>query len=178
VHGRAIVYPQGLPLRPEATAHCAELMLTLGGDPRRLFEPGNTPFASFVRYLARVPAFRRGEVKALVVATRLAPLESVVSMHHSLVRHVPALARSMWLMFWDHETLVDLPQALVECGRVTGAMSAAPIWQAHTGPRFMVLSTRTTPEALREWLDAPRQDARAASGIRSRADRAPKSRLG
>jgi hypothetical protein len=150
----------------------------LGGDPDRVFEPGVAPFAEFVRYLARLPGFRHGESKALVVMTRLAPLESIVVAHRSLVRHVPELARSMWLLFWDDETLPGLPKTLVEQGHLAGLAEEAPIWQARTGPRFMLLSTRTTARALRERIGSLESDAHASSGVRPRQRGGQKSRFG
>ncbi len=169
MHTRAIVYPQGLPNRLEARLHCEELVLVCGGDPHRQFERQGGTLAEFTHYLARLPAFRLGQVETLVVLPQTQPFSLVLPTRRTLERELPLFARGAWLIFWDDMAHPALPHHLTNLGHLDGLIDRAPIWRASSGERFLIVSTRTTVETMRRRLRELRQETAVVSEVRSRS---------
>ncbi len=149
MHKRTVVYPQGIPSRPAAAAHCSELVTLCGGDLDRQFERTDGSLAQFGSYLARLPAFQHGHVHALIVLTQTRPVE-LIGPTRRLLAKVPALRDAVWVIFWDHMADADFPERLVEFGDLDGPVDDAPLWRP-TGSRrpFLTLATLTTLASLR-----------------------------
>jgi hypothetical protein len=167
VHTRAIVYPQGLPVRSDARTHCEQLVLLCGGDPHRQFERQGGTLVDFTRYIARLPAFRLGQVEVLGVFTQTQPFSLILPTRRTLEKDLPVLSRGAWLIFWDHETHPALPHHLTNWGHLDGLIDRAPVWRASTGEMFLIVSTRTSLETMKVRLRELRQEAAVTSGVRS-----------
>ena len=168
MHTRAIVYPQGLPERLAAQAHCEQLVLLCGGDPHRQFERQDGTLGDFTRYISRLRAFRLGQVETLVVFTRTQPFSLLIPTRRTLERELPILARGAWLVFWDPEAHPALPHHLTNLGHLDGLIDRAPVWRASSGEMFLIVSTRTTIETMKLRLRELRHEAAVASQVRSR----------
>jgi hypothetical protein len=166
MYKRAVVYPQGVPSRAAAAAHCSELVTICGGDVDRQFERTQGSLSRFGSYLSRLPAFQHGHVQALVVMTQTQPIELIVPTRRLLAK-VPGLDDAVWVLFWDHMADANFPECLVEFGSLDGPADNAPLWRPSSGGRpFLVLSTLLTAAAVRVRVGALAEESPRVSEIR------------
>ncbi len=166
MYKRTIVYPQGVPSRPAAAAHCSELVTICGGDVDRQFERTHGSLSQFGAYLSRLPAFQHGHVQAMVVMTQTRPIELVVPTRRLLAK-VPGLDEAVWVLFWDYMLDADFPECVVEFGSLDGPIDDAPLWRPSGGGRpFLILSTLITSEVARARVSVLADESPRVSEIR------------
>lgn len=140
---RCIIFPHTPVWADAERAIAFSVLLRLGGDVQRIFEPGSKNASQFAAYLKRLRISTEGDESPLVVITETLPLFScVLNCRTTLVEAIPALASAIWLIWYDGRRDITFRGAAEQIGAFDHpSMDEFPILKLRdASQRFLIVT--------------------------------------
>lgn len=119
------------------------LLIVLGGDVSRVFEPGTRTLDRFIPYLKRTPwPLVLGFADfPIVVLTETFPLPAATTqLRERITEQLPFFSRSLWVIWYDGRRDTAFREAAEKMGRFDEAeLDQFPVWE--TGEQRYLLAT-------------------------------------
>lgn len=144
-HFGMVVYPYGLPARPEHAELCSRFIVEAGADLGRVIDGPFPSLERFIEYAKRLPALRQAAVarqRPIVVLTRTSPVAiTIVSARRKVESAVAGLSGAVWAIFVDPVQDPFFFETVQSLGRLEGATEDMPIWYDDDGRPYVVVSS-------------------------------------
>lgn len=157
---RFIIFPHAPVWTDAERAPAYRILIRLGGDVQRIFEPGSKNASQFTAYLQRLQIPVHRDEVPLIVLTETFPFPSMVpNCRSKLVEAIPALGSGIWLIWYDGRRDIAFRAAAEKMGSFDlPSMDEFPILElpgSEQAPaqRFLIATPMSVDVSL---LEAPR----------------------
>ncbi len=119
-----------------------KILIALGMDISRLFEPANAADQRLIPTLQRIRCISQGLEKPFVVLTETFPLPSrVLSVREQFVRDIPLLEQAIWIIWYDARKDVGFRAAAEKIGSFDSSdLDRYPIWTTKALARYLIVT--------------------------------------